>query len=452
MQSILNSIQETLLGKNIASFITKASNFGSIQNSFLYQLINTYKKNFDRSSNQESVLMGFENASGLGDDLIFFQMTAHDSSNKLCLIRFDEEITPHYVEINDNINFSEFSYPISFFKKKFETEFAFFYMPKTTYGKIYISVRKKLKFKFLKKDFNENSILLDEAMSPNESLDCTLWDEIDFFVTEKTFYLCPKAINCFCLPLSCQTLQNNNESQIAGVKKSSKEVFDEFKNTFRENAEPWMQLLSNQPKAIYSPAYGAKAGFFPKNYLELTGWIDAFIDLYSTNDILVDTSEFLSEEEGGGIWKGRINPSNQKISFVKINQKNKEDHNPIFLDLPSNLDEILKASGPSWKISEGNFIQSIIAKHLSMAIDTNTLSISKPLSQKYFKSVAFSFFEENQGLPEKLQFIDIYSKVLNKVSDEQISTLPHDSIKESGYIYQDVKNYIGGMITLNNIN
>jgi hypothetical protein len=130
-----------------------------------------------------------------------------------------------------------------------------------------------------------------------------------------------------------------------------------------------------------------------------------------------------------------------------------DDHpqiDPVTLNLPENSNEILAGAGPSWGIQ--TTLQGALSRNLSCAIVTNTVSLTDPLCQSYFIKNQDNFYKPNAALPENVQYIDHYSKVLHSFGDHKIYTFPYDDeLNQSGAAVFQVDEYFSGSIELGRI-
>ncbi|MBM3199006.1 MAG: hypothetical protein FJZ58_07145 [Chlamydiae bacterium] len=199
---------------------------------------------------------------------------------------------------------------------------------------------------------------------------------------------------------------------------------------------------------MYSPMLAATTGGFPQDFFMTSGWIDAFKQLYSIHPLKIDMAESFPVAEGGGIWDGLIDTTTCVITFTREVDASHPSVNPVLLTLPTNTSELIAGSGPTWNITTA--LQGALARNLSSAIDTNTLTLTAALGKKYFDSVKASYYQMNPAMPSQLQFIDSYSQVLHSFGN--IYTLPYDDeLDQSGAASYTPSTFATGSIELGSI-
>jgi hypothetical protein len=83
---------------------------------------------------------------------------------------------------------------------------------------------------------------------------------------------------------------------------------------------------------------------------------------------------------------------------------------------------------------------------------TNTISLTEALCQTYFIKNQDNFYKANPALPENIQYIDHYSKVLHSFGNHKIYTYPYDDeLNQSGAAVFPVDDYLSGSIELGRI-
>jgi hypothetical protein len=455
MHRILLPLQALLLTLNPSIIQAKSSIDQGKRSKGIFDWFNSFTSyDIPPISPSGAALFHYQNNSGIADDLVFIQVVGVDPNNgKQCFIQYDNEGNPSYFDVTASIDSSYFSYPVSYFNKNHENNQISFYLPKLLGARVYTSLHQKMTFQVIKNNRGAWTICAPNPLDPNDPNKNILWDKTEYTVDSNVVFINPTAVDDFCLPIHCQEVGTDGSSQSGGILVSRKEVFDDVNQEFLKAQGPWPLLISSSPSLIYSPIFAAAVGIFPKDYLVTSGWIDAFKKLFSTTDLIIDASESLPPNLRGGIWRGRINTKTNVITFNRDIDTKHPKIQPVQLTLPTNINELLSGSGPSWDIIAGDALQAVLARNLSVAIDTNTLSTTQALSKTYFESVSFSFYEENQSLPPELQFIDHYSKVLHSLANHQIYTIPYDDeLNQSGAASYTLNTFAGGLITLNPVN
>ena len=137
------------------------------------------------------------------------------------------------------------------------------------------------------------------------------------------------------------------------------------------------------------------------------------------------------------------------MTFIRVVDATHPAIPPVAITLPLTVNELLAGSGPSWKMEPGNALQGVLSRDIACAIDTNTLNVTEPLNQAYFKRLSAQFYQKNTAMPDALQFIDYYSQVLHSFGNHQIYTIPYDDeVGQSGSASYAPLNFMGGSIGL----
>jgi hypothetical protein len=423
----------------------------------LKQLINfiTNKiryKNLPPIAKNGAALFTYVNNSGLQDSNVFIQVVGvNPKTGNQCFVKYDNQGNPTYYDVTKKENSQDFAYPLSSLQNLSPTG-KYLYLPQLDGARIYTSINKKMIFLVVQNSQGVWTINAPNLLDPNDPNKNIIWDKTEFAVNPANIFINPTAVDNFSLPISCQETGKDGSSQGGGINASRQTVFANLSNTLLAAGQPWSNLISYAPSVVYSPVFAANVSLFDQDYLVTTGYIEAFKDYFSQNNFLIDASESLPVEQGGGIWQGSIDNSN----ILAFNRLVDAAHPPVAqvqLTLPTNISELIAGSGPSWKIEPNNVLQAVLARNLACAIDTNTLSTTEALGQKYFKTKAAVFYQLNPEMPAKLQFIDYYSKVLHSFGNHQIYTIPYDDeLGQSGSASYVPQNFAAGTIVLNPIN
>ena len=409
--------------------------------------------NFPPIGSEGQALFSYKNDSGLNDDNIFIQVVGINKKTALqCFITYDNQGNPNYFDVTEDVDSRNYAFPLSYFPLSTEENEHLIYLPQIEGGRIYTSINQKIVFLVVKNNEGVWTICAPNPLNPTDPNRNTLWDKTEYTVDSLSVFINPTAVDDFSLPLYCQETGVDGSTQSGGLSIDRNLIFTTLENAFNEAGGPWNKLLSITPSLVYSPMYASATGVFPQDLFVTTGWIEAFVSFFSLNPIQIDAAESLPINLGGGVWKGTIDKTSLEITFQRDVD---ETHPPIpevFLTLPTKTAELIAGSGPSWKIAPGNFLQPVFARNIACAIDTNTLTTKDPLSQKYFINKSSCFYQHNDEMPENLQFIDYYSKVLHSFGNHQIYTLPYDDeLGQSGSASYSLKNFSKGLIKLSSL-
>lgn len=398
-----------------------------------------------------SALFTYKNSSEYNDDDVFVQVVGvNPKTGAQCFIAYDSLGNPSYYDVDQPCDCQKFSYPLSYFPKNTLTNGRSIYLPMLDGARLYTSIQEKMTFGVVENSQGVWTICAPNPFNTSDPNINILWDKTEFAVDSQIVFINPTAVDNFSLPIHVQETGVDGSSQGGGLSVSRSEVFASAQEEFVSDGSFWTKLISLKPSMIFSPIYAASSGLIPVNFLQKSGWINSFISVYSLHALYVDMSESFPISEGGGIWQGLINPKTRVITFNRQLDDSHPKIDPVTLTLPQNSAELLAGAGPSWKISSA--LQAALARNISCAIDTNTLSLSEPLCQAYFIKNKDRFYQINPELPVNLQFIDYYSKILHSFGDHKIYTLPYDDeLKQSGAASYPKDKFFSGLIELSKI-
>ena len=403
---------------------------------------------------QGAALFTYVNESTIEDENVFLQVVGINPKTGIqCFVIYDTQANPSYYDVVEEVDSRNYAFPLAYFPLSTQETGRMIYLPQLDGGRIYTSIDEKIIFLVVENDKEEWTICAPNPLNPSDPNKNIVWDKTEYTVDATTVFINPTAVDNFSLPLFCKEIGNDGTSQSGGLMVSRQTVFTNAENIFLQAGAPWDQLLPKIPSLIYSPMYGSATGIFPQDLFITSGWIDAFIKIFSTSALQIDAEESLPINLGGGIWQGIIEAATNKITFVRNVDETHPPIPPVTLTLPTNTSELIGGAGPSWDIEDGNALQAVFARNLSCAIDTNTLTTITPLSQKYFKENSNLFYQKNDQMPEDLQFIDYYSKTLHSFGNHQIYTIPYDDeLGQSGSASYTLQNFAGGTIKLGPLN
>jgi hypothetical protein len=395
-----------------------------------------------------AALFQYKNSSEYTDETIFLQVVGtNPSTGAQCFISYDQDGNPSYFDVTSSCDSQNFSYPLSYFPNSSTSSERSIYLPMLAGARLYTSIEEKMTFEVIQNAQGVWTICAPNPFNTSDPNINILWDKTEFTVDSNTVFINPTAVDDFSLPIHVQETGKDGSSQEGGLSVSRSEVFKIAQDEFTSAGSIWPKLISLKPSMIFSPMYASASGLIPTQFLEESGWLDGFLKLFSKSAMLIDVSESFPISEGGGIWEGLVDPTTRIITF---NRQIDNDHpkvDPVYLTVPVNSQEIITGAGPSWQISSA--LQAALARNLSCAIDTNTLSLQEPLCQTYFVKNKDNFYKINAALPENVQFIDHYSKVLHSFGDHKIYTLPYDDeLNQSGAASYSKDNFLSGLIEL----
>jgi hypothetical protein len=397
-----------------------------------------------------SAHFNYMNNSGISDSQVYISVVGVDpQTGKQCFIQYNRDGSFTYVDAKPGMNPADYSFPLSYFEKSADGKGRSIYLPEGGGMRIYTSINQPLKFGVP----SDGVITAPDPHNPGDPNASILWDKTEFNVSASAVFINPTAVDGFSLPLRVEEAGKDGTTQSGGIQGATREeVFDALVKAFEQGGPDWQRLINNN--TVFSPMDGAETGFFPQDYFVKSGWMDAFKNVFSKDPLQVDAEESVPPEKGGGIWKGTIDPATNEITFTREVDANHPPIPPIKMTLPTDTSELLSGTGPGWKMSSDPTIRTLeqaIARNISCAIDTNTLTTKASLGKSYFETCKAqgNFYEKNSEMPSSLQFIDEYSKVLHSFGDHQIYTLPYDDeLEQSGAASYDPSNYSGGSIIL----
>jgi hypothetical protein len=397
-----------------------------------------------------AALFSYINSSGLSDDQIFLQVIGtNPKTGNQCFVSYDSQGNATLEDVTHMVDSEKFSYPLSFFSTSAITGQKNLYLPCMLGSRIYTSINKKIEFLIVQNSKDQWTICAPNPLNPDDPNRDTIWDKTEFTISDQDVFINPTAVDDFSLPLVCSIKSTNGVIQQGGISVARSKIFRDLKEEFSSAEGPWMELLSQSPSMVFSPMFAAATGRFPQNLLEENHWIDAFCNLFSKETLKIDMSESFPPSLGGGIWQGLIDPSSKKITFQRDVDATHPVINPVFITLPDNISEIIAGSGPSWQLEQSGPLGAALARNLSCAIDTNTLTTQEPLSMDYFTKKAPYFYQHNSEISDALQFIDHYSKVLHSYGDHKIYTIPYDDeLNQSGSASVPPSQFMKGYIQL----
>jgi hypothetical protein len=305
---------------------------------------------------------------------------------------------------------SPFAYSLSHFSN------GSLYLPAADGTRLYVSIGGPLRFMI------NSTINSPDPHNPADPSNSLLWDKIEFNVSGAAIFVNPTAVDSFCLPVRIKETLKNGETIEGGATFSRSEAFSALSKSL--SAFPWDGLFANDGRVAFSPNDGARTGRFPKDFLETTGWMDAFYGAFSTFPLSVDAEESFPPEKGGGVWRGAPDATSRTIVLRRDVDSSHPPVDSICLGVPSDIQDWLSGTGAAWKADTD--LERAIVRNISAAFDANVIFTSEPLGKKYFSAARKSFYQPNPSAPKNLNFVDEYSKTLHSLGDGKLYTIPYD--------------------------
>jgi len=398
-----------------------------------------------------AALFSYKNNSEFSDDCIYLQVVGvNPKTGAQCFVSFDPQGNPTYQDVSKSSVSTDYSYPLSYFVAQDLNQERSLYLPKLNGARLYTSINHKMTFPVIENDQGVWTICAPNLLNPSDPNDGILWDKTEFAVNDQVIFINPTAVDNFCLPLHVQETSKDGSTQGGGLKIAKTEVNTAVLQAFNSASGIWPKLFSQKPPVIYSPLFAASCGLIPPQFLNEAGWNTSFEEFFSHQAILIDLSESFPISLGGGIWEGVVDPSTHVMTFKRHVDDEHPQIEPATLNLPENSYEILAGAGPSWGIKTD--LQAALSRNLACGIVTNTISLTEPLCQAFFIKNQDKFYQTNASLPETIQYIDYYSKVLHSFGDHKIYTFPYDDeLNQSGAAVFPTDQFLSGTIELGRI-
>lgn len=385
----------------------------------------------------------YENHSGKSDSDIYIQIIGTDpKTGQQCFIKYDSQGRPSYVDARPGLNPADYSFPLSYFPKSPDGKGHTLNLPELNGGRIYTSIGAKMPC-----TVNYAPKIGQYLICPNLNTSLVM-DKTEFTIDKGSVFFNPTAVDDFSLPISVEEQGKDGTSQKGGISSVSRQkIWQEMENEFGKAGGPWSKLISQKPPIIYSPVDAANLGIFPEDYFQKSGFMNAFSQEFSTHDLQVDAGESFPNT---GVFKGKYDPATGTMTFTGMFEGKETS---VTLKIPNTTSGLLLGNGPSWGITKGEpkaiqALKSALARNISVAIDTNTLTTQAPLSKKYFIAHQKDFYKENPDMPSGLQFIDHYSKVLHSITRDIYTFGYDDEAGQSGGCSYAPDNFKSGTITL----
>jgi hypothetical protein len=378
-------------------------------------------------------LFSVENDTGRGDDEIFVQVIGRDNV-------FGKDFFGEYAPDGtcarsfpvDGADSKPFAYPLSHFSNKA------LYLPAADGTRLYVSVGGKLHFMV------NSTINAPNPHDPSEESNLLLWDKIEFNVSPASVFVNPTAVDSFALPIRVRETLKDGTVLEGGATFSRSEASAALSKALA--SEPWRGLIANEGRVVFAPNDGARTGLFPPDFLETTGWLDAFFDAFSTKNISIDAEESFPPSAGGGIWRGAADEAARTLTLRRDVDASHPAIAPIVLRVPSAIFHWLSGAGDAWGASSD--LERALVRNLSAAFDANVLFTTEPLGKKYFETVRADFYKPNPAAPSALNFVDEYSKALHSLGDGRLYTVPYDDeLGQCGAVSCSPQNFKSGLIT-----
>jgi hypothetical protein len=376
-------------------------------------------------------LFSFANKSGR---TAYVQVVGRDKvTGKDFFVKYNPEGTFEYSPAHVGEDSTPFAYPSSFFSD------GNLYLPTGDGMRLYISVDKPLVFMV------NTTINGPDPHNPSDPNHDILWDKIEFNVSPNAVFTNPTAVDSFSLPLHIEQIEKDGTSQSGGLTTRRSKIFNDIKVAFAGTS--FAGLVANGGRVAFAPKDGAATGFFPNDYLVLTGWLYAFKKFYSTEKIVLDMGESFTPYDGGGIWRGMVEDNN--IVFIRDEDEKHPKIGAVYIGIPTTISEWIGAAGPSWRAA--NDLERAMVRNIACAVETNTLVADVPLSASYFDGKRSEFYKFNKNAPSDLQFVDAYSKVLHSYGDHVYTFAYDDELDQSGACSSHPSYFASGVITLGEV-
>ncbi len=388
----------------------------------------------------------YVNNSGKSDDDVFIQIIGTNPNTKLqCFIQYDKTGSPSYVDAAKGLIPGDYSYPVSYFAKATNGNGQILNIPVLNGGRVYTSIDGKVPIQVKWSRGASEYLIMPNLGS------ALIMEKTEFTIqagSAGAVFFNPTAVDDFSLPISVKETAKDGSTQTGGIGNASREkIFSEMSQELAAAGDPWPTLMPKVPPIIYSPVYAANIKIFPEDYFQNIGFVDAFRQQFSTTPLLVDAGESFPNT---GVFKGTYNSATDEMTFTG---SFKGTETSVVMKFPSTTSGILLGNGPLWGINrtdpqEIKALKSAIARNVSVAIDTNTLTTTEALNQKYFIKNHDNFYKPNAAMPDKLQFIDHYSKVLHGITRNIYTFGYDDEAGQSGATSFTPKDFASGVITL----
>lgn len=410
------------------------------------------------------------NAPAIPDSDIFVLIKGLDPTSnppgKDCFITFDPEGRPIYNDVTSpDMDSRIYSTKLSDLPQSTTGNGYLAMLPPLSSGRIYLSVYQPLAL-----SISPGNTIQDPSMTdPQDPNYYIAYDKMEFSnVDNYGLFLNGTSVDGYCLPLSF-SMKAPDEDKTGGIPFSKQEIMDAFEKDLPSTGMT-PQLFSGwdlgggtvqnfrviAPSKAYDVA--SSQGFSGNvamtvdangNYSQVSysDWLEAFSTFYSgekdaqsSHSFFVDAHELPADKVPA--WQiatyrcyvGEDGSGNPAIVAIPQLPQGGDDPDPshrMFQPLPKfdPLHPLTSDQDPFGDLFGGaggvmtppnNTPQAIIVRDMTAAFDTNTWpKDDTPLSQQFFSSHHKTFYQYDPDLPQNMQVIDLYSKILHGLAESQ---------------------------------
>jgi hypothetical protein len=383
-------------------------------------------------------LFSLVNKSGKPDSSVFVQVVGTDPKTKKdFFIDYRPDGTFEYVFVHPGQDSKPFSFPILFFEEHD------LYLPVGDGMRMYVSIDDKITF-FV--DEQHSKINAPDPHNYSDPSNKFVWDKFEFNVSPGAVFVNPTAVDSISLPIKLYEYGKDGVTLDGGLNIDRGVIFGDLKKVF--DGTKFEKLIAPNGRIVFSPVDGSNVGLFPSDLFVTTGWLDSFKSVYSTYELSVDMSESFPPEKGGGIWRGFV--KEDVLTFVRDVDDTHPKIGAVDIGIPTNVQDWLSGTGSAWKLDSD--LKRAIARNVSAAVETNTLTTTEAIGKKYFDTARRVFYTVNYLVPDTLQFINLYSKVLHGYGDHKIYTYSYDDLlDQSGACSLLPDNFASGTIEIGKV-
>lgn len=365
-----------------------------------------------------SALFTYQNNSGLPDDQIYITVTGTVPSLGQCIIQFDSTGKPTYIPATSNLKTNAYSYPLSMFPKSLDGS-PTFYLPKVPGGgRVYTSVGQPLTFTMA-----PGMVMPPDPGVTQDPNNKVLWDKMEYTVDNSTVFLNVTSVDNFSLPIGIQETINGVVKTSGHGAANREELLNTLRDELTQAGGPWPSLIKTVPgtdvSRVTAPMYGLTANYLTTSQNGQPSWMDKFRNVFSQNDLMIN--------EAGALWRGRIDPATNVITFQREGGSSTLP-NSFQLTLPTNTNSLLSNNKDAWKLpyppkNANEHLLWNVAGTLEAGIESNTLTTTEAMDRGYFTRNRDKFYQVNPD-PNMPNFIDYYSKVIHSFGEGY--TYPYD--------------------------
>lgn len=378
------------------------------------------------------------------DSAVYIAIKAtNPSTNKQCLIHFDQSGHGTCDDVSAQTRFSDYSYALSSLPADGNNHVM--YLPKVNSGRIYFSIGTPMEIFIDASNPGAIAIIDPDGFKPRDVNYYTLYDKIEFSYNDVGVWVNPTAVDFFSLPIQLQLkgLTSGLSQSRAAILNQVQTIFNTYDKT---SNKIWNNLFLNYqdeqtPKTILRVVATGKAMIsipdvtpFDNFYLSNQAiygfnYIDTLWNYYQTHTVTIDCSELKNNPQAPPLDNYIFTGSVINNQFIFSNQTHSKT---IIMNKPLSMPFFAGAGLLSNDDEKNNTPGAIIVREFTSAFVVGLLPAPNDttLGKEYFIKNKFAYFSDNallQPKPVQGPWYDLYSKALHSFGSTQpIYTFAYD--------------------------